>query len=282
MASSVLPEPDNDTRIKEALEKNLKCYFCDSGPISSRPRWFRCRSMHHICQDCKEVVKISHCPCGAKILAANCQITEELLKAKVAKNRCVYEDFGCHYKVDENTRLDHEKDCEYRLIKCPFYFCGVTVPFNAILNHVTNDDEVTKTFTSQTLELKVVDEIQLEKDSLRIGFRLGARRLEVDGQVFFAYGLTLKDGETFFHWVTMIGTREEAEKYKYVFSYYGGKDPDLGIAYAGRVLPVEEDKHEIMENLKCFALNFDVLKEQLVTKDYKFKYSVRIQKKDRK
>ena len=123
---------DNNSLVSK-LEERLRCPVClevpTTGPV------YNCLYGHSVCSSCYTGYN-SDCPqCRVKMY----NITS-LLAATVIDNidhTCQHE--GCGERFPADLLCIHHDQCNFRLVKCPALKCGDRMPFNSILDHLSND-----------------------------------------------------------------------------------------------------------------------------------------------
>eukprot|EP00093_Oithona_nana_P012387 12387.XXX_221340_221738_1 [CDS] Oithona nana genome sequencing. len=98
---------------------------------------------------------------------------------------------------------------------------------------------------------------------------------DVNGRSFFSIAKVHKD--TFYQWIHFLGSSDEAKKYSYTFEYFGnnGAAPRSS-TYTNFVIPIDESSKSIVENFRCFTMNYQAMINQFIEEDGTFKYSVQI------
>ena len=270
----------SNTEIGEILGKELKCYICKSGPKPGKNlQWYRCLSMHQICQICHDTktenVKqsiIKKCLCSQHISLGYCKMTEAFLKSKSMRFLCENQERGCQQILSEESTILHESDCIYRLVKCPGIDCGSKVPVLELLEHM----EKYGCGAYQPFSKKVGQEwVQtFGVGSKAFGKCLYPFKHELNGQVFFSVGKAVFD--TFYWWVQMVGSKFEAKNYYYTLKLHG-VDPEVRVVYSGQVFPIDETSDSITKGFKCLTIKIEALRSpEFIDSDQKFSYSVSI------
>ena len=128
------PEP------KEALddiEEMIVCYLCESRAVPDQLRWYRCIQLHLVCQSCKSEYTIPICKCGGRILETPCGIINAILKNARKRSQCAHAYLGCQEIPDHQNKVQHELECIFRLVPCPFQACNcqATIKFKDVMEH---------------------------------------------------------------------------------------------------------------------------------------------------
>ena len=115
----------------EELREDLECPVClaipKSGPI------YQCEEGHIHCKSCHP--ELQECPiCRGPIGNIRALMTEKLI-AKLP-TKCAFAEYGCleDEKLPEEMLL-HEKDCNFRLLKCSSRGCNEDVPVSDFAYH---------------------------------------------------------------------------------------------------------------------------------------------------
>ena len=125
-----------DCEIFDNLKEILICYNCQRAPLLGEHRWYRCSSLHQICQDCKEIKEQSACLCNSQISEEHCQLTEALLRMKSWRLQCKNMIRGCNVVLEAKEMALHESECLHRLVKCAKVACKEQVAFDTLPVHM--------------------------------------------------------------------------------------------------------------------------------------------------
>ena len=101
-------------RSVEAFENHLKCNICKIRPKVGKSHWYRCLTLHQICQDCKEVKKVDKCTCGQLISHEFDKMTEDWLNDETMNFKC--QNVGCQETFGCDAMEIHESECIYKLV----------------------------------------------------------------------------------------------------------------------------------------------------------------------
>ena len=87
------------------IRSDLVCQICEK---PGRKQWYRCLSLHLICQDCKE--KNTKCSCGRFLSSEYCKVMEKLLGLATVgmKYNCVNLKNGCQEVLAETALEAHK------------------------------------------------------------------------------------------------------------------------------------------------------------------------------
>ena len=265
--------------MNQVIENEVKCYSCGNGPRSGQScRWYKCLSFHSMCEYCMEqqlnVGNVGKCKCGEALSKNYCKMTEELVRSM--RFQCANESRGCQEIMVEEAMISHEKECICRLITCPRIDCKLKVPFYELLDHMRNNEPKKHLWKSYSILFgeKKKHEFKFNMKFEEVG-NLFPVYFDVNGRSFFSIAKVQK--ETFYQWIHFLGSPDEAKKYSYTFEYYGnnGASPRTS-TYTNFVIPIDESSKSIVENFRCFTMNYQAMINQFIEEDGTFKYSVQI------
>ena len=180
--------------------------------------------------------------------------------------KCKNDSKGCQEYLGEEAMIFHESECIYRVVECPNLDCSAKVQFYKLLAIM----EKKKEFSVAKIGIQ---QCQLTDQEFLTGkFKMIPIRFEMDGKVFFSIGQV--EGETFYHWVYMIGSQFEAKNYSYTLEYFGTSKSTC--TYTGQVVPIDEPSQSIIKIGNCFGMSCKVFKLQFIDENFRFNYSVKI------
>ena len=243
-------------------------------------RWYRCMNLHQICQECK--AKEEKCLCGQPISLDYCKIIEQLLSVEGLKFNCINTKNGCKEAFVENALDEHESECIYRLVPCPFDAiaddsdCRIKVTFQKVIQHYENQhlyksDEVLPNLANIALS-KIntwnMNKLALSGDDCFID----PQKCTLNNQTFLFAQKT--DDKVVYKWVYILGSPTEAKNFSYTLKLIGRESE---ISFKGKVAAIDESFDTLLESGKCFAIPHRVLKAQFVDEDNNYEYSLEIQ-----
>ncbi len=99
-----------------SLKEHLECPVCLELPKSSPI--YQCPNGHIVCNICHK--KLQFCPqCREPLGKYRCRIAEELMDFEP----CSFFKHGCSARFVTKYGKDHEKECQFREVGCPFQDC---------------------------------------------------------------------------------------------------------------------------------------------------------------
>merc|ERR1712008_273240 len=99
----------------KTLMSELSCSKCHEIPNGIKPKIFKCtENFHPLCEICKD----QRCQCGSKIGKNPCSLATKLFENLPL--RCCHFRNGCEVFLDQSELDDHQKNCLYRPINCPY------------------------------------------------------------------------------------------------------------------------------------------------------------------
>ena len=126
------------------LRSHLECPVCTMVPHSTKI--LACKNSHQICQVCYDKIKSDpkSCPQGrCKFSSPPSQlraIEEMISQAKVQLN-CKNSGSGCQFELKKNLLVEHELECEFRLVPCPEANCQKMMPLSKLEHHQSKNKD---------------------------------------------------------------------------------------------------------------------------------------------
>jgi len=253
----------------QTLNEKLKCQNqnCKIGPSAGQSHeWYYYKLDAEkgvlLCDGCRGKLPSE----DTKIVSTFSEYLKKLLTSETMRFKCKNDGKGCQEYLGEEAMIFHESECIYRLVECPNLDCSAKVQFHKLLAIMEMKNEF--------LVAKIgIQQCQLtDQEFLTRKFKMIPIRFEMDGKVFFSIGQV--EGETFYHWVSMIGSQFEAKNYSYTLEYFGTSKSTC--TYTGQVVPIDETSQSIIKTAKCFGMNYKVFKLQFIDENFRFNYSVKI------
>ena len=256
----------------------LVCQVCKGHARPGEKRWYRCMNLHQICQECK--AKEEKCLCGQPISLDYCKIIEQLLSVEGLKFNYINTKNGCKEAFVENALGEHESECIYRLVPCPYDAmwedgCGERIAFQKVIQHFEYEH---LNESNEVLEvLPCIDLSKIQTGNLN---ELGLSgndcyddpyKCTLNNQTFLLGGKTTD--KIVYQWVYILGSPDEAKNFSYTFKLIGRKSEN---SFKGKVASIDEDFDTLFESGKCFAIPHKALIAQFVDEDNKYEYSLEI------
>ncbi|XP_030749473.1 E3 ubiquitin-protein ligase SIAH1-like [Sitophilus oryzae] len=193
------------------IKENLLCPVCTcymSVPIR------QCKTGHSLCDQC--FTKVKHCPkCRGPKSTARC-FTLEAIASKIILT-CRFKDEGCLFSTLGDAMAEHERQCRYGLICCPFKtydHCKWTGYMKKLENHCMRKH--TNNFYSKEKQ-KFISKSFKEVDSYYYIYVIIHAYDE-----FFRLTWELDDETGITKWaIYFMGTKEMAEKFTYKIEFTG-------------------------------------------------------------
>ena len=122
---------ESQPSFSEQVHKLIECCVCYSIPrelpISG------CASGHVLCQQCRW--KVLSCPlCRRRVSGGFNNVVLGQI-AEIAMHKCIFESFGCSYQTTMTKIQQHESECIYKVVRCPFFPCGQEVQMTKYEQH---------------------------------------------------------------------------------------------------------------------------------------------------
>ena len=245
---------------------NIICDMCTIRPRPGKTRWYRCLENHQICNDCKE--ENQECSCGEPISKELCEMTQQLLKCFNFSCKNVMN--GCQDTFSEDMLEDHELECFYRVVPCPFtsmqnrHVCNDKVIFRDVLGYL---EYCVKPYSRKPKVYKF--------NNSNVDHFKKPQKLESYGRTFILCG-KMKD-KIVYRWVYMIGSPMEAKHFCFKMKFYGKKTKTT---FTGKVAAIDESFDALVKADKSF-ITHQVSMLQLLDKEHKYKFQLKIRKEER-
>ena len=235
-------------------------------------------NLHQICQECK--AKEEKCLCGQPISLDYCKIIEQLLSVEGLKFNCINTKNGCKEAFVENALGEHESDCIYRLVPCPFDAiaddgsgCGIRVAFQKVIQHyefehLDESDEELSHIDLSKIQTWNENELGLSGEDSYVD----PYKVTLNKQTFLFAQKT--EDKVVYKWVYILGSPTEAKNFSYTLKLIWRKGE---ISFKGKVAAIDETFDTLFECGRCFAIPHKALKAQFVDEDNNYEYLLEIQ-----
>ena len=247
-------------------------------------------NLHEICQECK--AENEKCSCGQPISLEYCKIIEQLLSVEGLKFNCKNAKKGCKEVFDKNALGEHESECIYRPVPCPYDalteddMCYDMVYFHEVIEHYVKEhleestDEYPKELNYLTLSwIETCTMSSFGKNSFFEPFECcfdpEHRTIDEDHEFLF---MAKTVDKLVYRWVYILGSPMEAKKFSYTLKLFWKKGENLkeGIFFIGKVAAIDESFDTLLEAGKCFVIPREAFMAQYVDEDNLHSYSLEI------
>jgi hypothetical protein len=234
---------DMSRGLSQAVLKELECPVCMEYMV---PPIKLCTIGHNICSKCRE--RVQYCPmCRAEFSETRNVALENI--ARIQKYPCANRQSGCLELFSIEHINEHQADCVYGEIKCPFKFnCSCT--WNGLKSDLKEHAKVAH--KAYFFESPSIHSSLFEGTFVKL--------LSCFGELFVEYE-GVRDGKLYCA-VQLIGTSSEASKYKCVFTLRAANGIEQ-IWKTSFVSSYREDFETIFNSGKCFCLDEAVVRSFL-------------------
>jgi E3 ubiquitin-protein ligase SIAH1 len=241
--------------LDEALLGDLECPVCTEYMI---PPITLCCNGHNVCRKCKHSIEC--CPLCRGRLSGIRNITLERIASR-QKYPCTNRDKGCSHVFPIDLISDHQAVCRYGPMKCPMNkLPSVTCSWRGLLSEFKN--HVMVSHESYYNDMPYIK-------SHNVGYAEAVRFIH--NEAFLCYK-KIEKGKWFCA-VQLVGTRQEASKYKCQFTLLGANGVDE-IVETFAVRSFTEEFSDSFESAKCLVLDDKVI--QNFVQDRKLNLTVSI------
>ena len=216
------------------LKATVECPVCFNTP--REPPVPICRNGHVICRRCKS--KCDNCPtCRTKTIDCVSQIAAAII-TKVS-HPCDFRDEGCSFKgrLDDMTR--HERNCEFRTVRCPHWACDELITVRNLTHHVIAA-ECGDSYRDKPLPYR--EEMvytQALNDEEGNGFWKPSL-LQYDGITFYLQVEKCGRSKNWYFYIQMEGSQGDAEKYATIIKVSKNLTTERNsVVYNGVVCPID-------------------------------------------
>ncbi|CAG7823636.1 unnamed protein product [Allacma fusca] len=234
----------------EQVQEVLECPVCFEIP---RPPIYNCYTGHIICGGCKG--KIRECPlCRQEYSDSRNYVAEKLAESCTFK--CPFAEQGCDAMIKLAQEARHSNDCNYRPLGCEVFPCKTSeVAYKDYISHMKTKHHsqfapVNHWKATREVFVKKVDRLMQQ------GYR-PPYVLTCHGNTFLQY--TQAVGGKMWFWVSLLGTPEEAARYKITMAL-SSKVRDLRNTWVGPAHSVRHSGDDIYFNGLCMVTTEECLK----------------------
>lgn len=228
--------PTND------LKKALECPICNEVPLAPI---YTCSSGHTICGRCRNEMRCGICNEDMRNTSRNA--TVEMIVAS-SSFWCKYLADGCPAVVKGSEYRDHAASCEFRRLNCferEVKPCpGTLIRLKDYFRHLKMDHEI-EGFKMSSNVLPMSE----YSNCLTTDGPWPTYYLEYDDEVFLRK-MTIEKSIIYL-WFTLIGSKEDASKYRVKVSVYMKKDESSRCDWT---VPVYSERKSPSELEKCFRV----------------------------
>ena len=251
------------------MQSNLVCQVCEDRARPEKKLWYRCLKLHQICQDCRG--KREKCTCGQQMSTEYCKMTEKLLSNRSLKFNCVNAKNGCNVTLAEDGLKDHESECFFRLVPCPYPFsdsCKVKkVMFRDVIQHYEKDhNKIEEKNISENIGSAFSNTGASGEDAY---FEL--EKFCISNQVFLLNGKT--QSLINYLWLQLLGSPNEAKHFSYSLKFISQKATNT---FEGKVAAIDESFDSLSKAGKCFVIPHEFFMAQFVDEKLEYEYSLEI------
>ena len=177
-------------------------------------------------------------------------MTEEWLNVKGMKFNCVNTKNGCQETHFENALENHESECIYRMVPCPFEICEIEecdgkVIFQNVIQHILDehwDDDTPKNWHCKILSKEIFEIFGGDNEVFLSKFSL-------NNQTFLL--AEFKRDEILYFWLWMLGSPMEAKHFSYTLTFFGQSSE---LSFKGKVASIDESFETLSDAGKYFSI----------------------------
>jgi len=193
------------------VQSSLECPVCQEIPRSAPIHC--CRNGHVMCATCWS--RSHKCPTCRRVLHPSEQCLSHVANQLVdlIPHPCTNRDYGCLYEGQVGEVQLHERDCEFRLIKCPSYQCKRQVCMKKLDEHINRAKVPPHTNWSRVESYPLLIIRRLTPPSRSSLQSFEPVRFIYEGRQCFLQTVDSDNKKMIFFFVQMCGTREECGGY---------------------------------------------------------------------
>ena len=243
----------------------LQCYSCKSVPSpfeNGMNRYVCDKRAHSLCENCK--IK---CSCGSTVTQEEpSNLTKKLLED--LPWYCPHFVYGCQEIMSKDKLENHQSDCAYRPVFCPFYRCNEKLPFLKLNSHI--EEKCKNNFFTSKMETEHKYFMWTGKLSRKVAI-LDLKSKER----FFVCDIWDNDSKQFKLWVQFFGPDHVCKKYKFTVS--SENNADFPFSFQSTVIPISEKSNDILHNFHILTLSEGIVDKMVGNGKFSFPIIVEIQ-----
>ncbi len=252
----------------------LECPVC-LDPLTKSPI-FQCYNGHLYCSDCEP--KLFYCAeCRVDLRPKSKNLALARLVEALPKS-CKFAKHGCNVaEAVAKKKIDHEKQCPYRTVTCPYqFFCKQEVTFKDVNIHVQGHNPEISSNESKKRVVKKLEENYFNWK--KVNWHSSCIQLD---DMFFSDIVYRDESKTWHFWFYMTGSEEKTKDYFYTIEFRAVGMPSNApiLAYRNHVVSIDVPYEEVINSGNCLSLADSVVKKQLWNEEKKnFEFWVQIEK----
>ena len=261
-----------ELEVKKQLLLNMadviQCFVCKMPPSTLTIQYLRCTTskQHLICSLCRTAGKF--CCTYASYYETSALIAK--LMKEIGLVICRNKNNGCQEVKSHDEMIEHEEECQFRLVHCVESFCNQKIVF---LDYLSTYNKRHPFHTERTGNL--------QKFSLLLGENtFFPTTYVIKGLTFTFVHKILTKNQIVHFWCYFIGSPKEANHFQYELNIK--KDAENEIKFAGKVRSVNEDFKDFLESEDVFEMSLGMAKKYMKKSHLEYTFNVRNLKEEAK
>ena len=190
---------------------------------------------------------------------------------------CKFHIHGCEEIFDQLELKNHEKDCVYRYVNCPYQYWNSYTPCEFVF-HETLFPHIASAHNDL---VPILEKIETKEDTFKYILSTGdydtnkrAQRFKTyEGRTFFVTCCS-KD-ENYYIWINIFGSTTEAKNYKFTMSMKALDAENEDFTHIATVFPLDDDFEAVLENGTMYKIDHATAKNLAgETQELEFEISI--------
>jgi hypothetical protein len=250
-------------KLVSTIEDKVECPICLAVP--KKAPIYACPKGHLICQTCCRAT----CPvCSASMQSGGTSLLALAVIEKIP-HHCDFQEHGCTFLCSLEELSNHQDECQYRTVKCPFQYCEVQVPLISLIDHSKQNrggHRAVPFFPSphkMSVSLNVLNDQDLSSRQKQ-NYSVPPLGIVVDEQHFFLK--IIHDGikGVLNFYVMMAGGKTECKDYSVTIKVFNeglGEDGRHSVRFTGDICPIDIDSvSTAIDSGYCLSLSDSQMK----------------------
>ena len=250
-----------ELEVKKQLLLNMadviQCFVCKMPPSTLTIEFFRCKSKHLICSSCRTARNYCCDGSGGTRNYETCALADKLMK-EIGLVICRNKKNGCQEVKSHDEMLEHEEECQFRMVRCISSFCDEKIVFLDYMS--TIEQKHPNSYSTRTgMRGKLTNLLNLlykkNSDLQWTWIIKGTTKT-------FVNKMLAKEKEQLVRiWCYILGSPKEAEHFRYELKIK--KEAGKEIQFFGKVRSINEDYKSFLESDDIFEISRGMLKKYL-------------------